>query len=159
MGAFLFKERWPRGRRRLTRNQLFSLSGTGGSNPSLSATLRSSSFGWRATGPATEVVRARSVLRSSFRSVGGCPSMEKIGSRMWYVYFLELSDGSIYVGSTNDLKRRINSHQQGEVQSTKAYTPIKLKSYTAVETEKTARELEIYFKSGSGKAIAKKRFW
>ena len=77
---------------------------------------------------------------------------------MWYVYFLELSNGSIYVGSTPDLKRRVESHQKGQVQSTKAYAPVKLKSYIAVVTEKTARELEQYFKSGSGKAIALKRF-
>ena len=28
---------------------------------------------------------------------------------MWYVYFLQLSSGDIYVGSTNDLRRRIIS--------------------------------------------------
>ena len=26
---------------------------------------------------------------------------------MWYVYFLELSNGDIYVGSTDDLRRRV----------------------------------------------------
>ena len=77
---------------------------------------------------------------------------------MWYVYFLELSNGSIYVGSTPDLKRRFASHQNGRVQSTKAYCPVKLRAYVAVETEKKARELEHYFKSGSGKAVALKRF-
>jgi putative endonuclease len=76
---------------------------------------------------------------------------------MWYVYFLELSNDDIYVGSTPDLKRRLPSHQKGHVQSTKAYCPIKLRSYVAVETETKARELEKYFKSGSGKAIARKR--
>jgi predicted GIY-YIG superfamily endonuclease len=77
---------------------------------------------------------------------------------MWYVYFLELKNGDIYVGSTPDLKRRVASHQKGQVQSTKAYGPVKLRSYVAVETETKARELEKYFKSGSGKAIALKRF-
>ena len=77
---------------------------------------------------------------------------------MWYVYFLELNNGNIYVGSTNDLKRRHASHQRKEVQSTKAFLPVKLKSYVAVETEARARDLERYFKSGSGKAIANKRF-
>lgn len=77
---------------------------------------------------------------------------------MWYVYFLELDNQHIYVGSTDDLKRRISSHDNGHVQSTKSFLPVKLKSYVAVETETKARELENYFKSGSGKAIAKKRF-
>jgi putative endonuclease len=76
---------------------------------------------------------------------------------MWYVYFLQLSNGDVYVGSTNDLKRRFFSHQSGKVTSTKAYTPVVLKSYVAVATEDHARELEIYFKSGSGKAVAFKR--
>lgn len=78
---------------------------------------------------------------------------------MWYVYFLGLANGDIYVGSTNDLRRRVDSHRHGRVASTKVYLPIELKSYVAVQTEKTARELERYFKSGSGKALAKKRLW
>lgn len=78
---------------------------------------------------------------------------------MWYVYFLELANGDIYVGSTNDLKRRVASHGQGQVTSTRTQLPLTLKSYVAVETEPLARSLEQYFKSGSGKAVAKKRFW
>ena len=76
---------------------------------------------------------------------------------MWYIYFLQLSNGDIYVGSTNNLKRRFASHQAGQVLSTKAHLPAQLKSYVAVETEDHARELESYFKSGSGKAVAVKR--
>lgn len=78
---------------------------------------------------------------------------------MWYVYFLRLANGDVYVGSTNDLKRRISTHRVGDVISTKRYLPAELISYVAVETEGNARPLEQYFKSGSGKAFAKKRFW
>ena len=78
---------------------------------------------------------------------------------MWYVYFLKLSNNDIYVGSTNDLRRRIKSHNDGQVVSTKDHLPVSLKSYVAVETEALARSLERYFKAGSGKAIAKKRFF
>jgi putative endonuclease len=77
---------------------------------------------------------------------------------LWYVYFLELSNGDIYVGSTNDLRRRFTSHQEGHVASTSKYRPLVLRSYVAVADEATARQLERYFKSGSGKAFAKKRF-
>jgi putative endonuclease len=76
---------------------------------------------------------------------------------MWYVYFLELANGDIYVGSTNDLRARFGCHQRGEVVSTRLCLPIVLKSYVAVCGEPHARELERYFKSGSGKAFAKKR--
>jgi len=78
---------------------------------------------------------------------------------MWYVYFLQLDNGHVYVGSTNDLRRRIDLHVHGHVTSTKAHLPVALKSYVAVETEKVAHDLERYFKSGSGKAFANKRFW
>jgi putative endonuclease len=77
---------------------------------------------------------------------------------MWYVYFIELNNGDIYVGSTSDLKRRLLSHKNGQVHSTQQYRPVTLRSYVAVETEVKARQLERYFKSGSGKAIAFKRF-
>ena len=36
---------------------------------------------------------------------------------MWYVYFLELSNGDVYIGSTNDLRRRFKSHQQARWRS------------------------------------------
>jgi predicted GIY-YIG superfamily endonuclease len=78
---------------------------------------------------------------------------------MWYVYFLQLHDGDIYVGSTNDLRHRFQSHQSGHVISTRKRLPATLKAYVAVQTEDNARRLERYFKSGSGKAIAGKRFW
>lgn len=78
---------------------------------------------------------------------------------MWYVYFLLLANGDVYVGSSNDLRRRVTSHQSGGVHSTKAYLPVKLLSYVAVGDEPLARSLERYFKSGSGKAVAAKRFW
>ncbi|WP_095201065.1 GIY-YIG nuclease family protein [Mesorhizobium carmichaelinearum] len=78
---------------------------------------------------------------------------------MWYVYFLQLRNGDIYVGSTNDLRRRFESHRSGHVVSTKANLPVTLKTYVAVETEANARQLERYFKTGSGKAFASKRFW
>ena len=78
---------------------------------------------------------------------------------MWYVYFLRLHNGDVYVGSTNDLKRRFSSHQSGHVHSTSRYLPVSLLSYVAVGNETGARTLERYFKAGFGKAFANKRFW
>lgn len=78
---------------------------------------------------------------------------------MWYVYFLLLKNGDIYVGSTNDLRRRFKAHEGGHVISTRALRPVALKSYIAVHGELQARSLERYFKSGSGKAFANKRLW
>jgi putative endonuclease len=77
---------------------------------------------------------------------------------VWYVYFLELKNGDIYVGSTDDLRRRFYSHQAGQVTSTRGNLPAVLRSYVAVSDEIHARRLERCFKSGSGKAFAKRRF-
>jgi len=76
----------------------------------------------------------------------------------WYVYILKsIIKQFIYIGSTNDLQRRLLEHNKGLVQSTKGYRPFDIIPYVAVSTEKKARELERYFKTGSGKAILKKR--
>jgi len=83
--------------------------------------------------------------------------LSQLSFAMWYVYFLELANNDIYIGSTNDLRRRFASHQQGEVISTRKYVPALLRSYVAVPNELHARRLERYFKSGSGKAFAMKR--
>jgi predicted GIY-YIG superfamily endonuclease len=78
---------------------------------------------------------------------------------MWYVYFLKLTNDDVYVGFAKDLKQRFASHQAGKVTSTRPHLPATLTSYVAVETEARAKALEQYFKSGSGKAFARKRFW
>jgi putative endonuclease len=48
---------------------------------------------------------------------------------MWHVYFLELGNGDIYVGSTDDMRRRVASHQQEHVISTSKHLPAILRSY------------------------------
>lgn len=78
---------------------------------------------------------------------------------MFYVYVLKSIHHEFkYIGSTNDLERRINEHNSGESQSTKHYRPFRLALYVALPTERQARELEKYFKTGSGLAVLNKRF-
>ena len=77
---------------------------------------------------------------------------------MYYVYFLELSNNDIYVGFSSNLKQRFKAHNDGKVPATAGFLPVKLKSYVAVEAKEKAMTLEKYFKSGSGKALAIKRF-
>jgi len=78
---------------------------------------------------------------------------------MWFVYILKSRKVKnwIYVGSTKNLEKRVEQHKRGESTSTKPYLPISLNAYVAVKTESKARELEKYFKVGSGKAVLKKR--
>ena len=62
---------------------------------------------------------------------------------MWFVYVLKsINAPFIYIGFTNDLKRRLLEHNDRLVQSTKHYAPFEIEVYVAVKTEKKARELE-----------------
>ena len=63
----------------------------------------------------------------------------------------------MYIGSTNNVARRVEEHNEGLSQSTKHYRPLTLSTYIAVLNEQQARRLEKYFKTGSGKAVLKKR--
>ncbi len=77
---------------------------------------------------------------------------------MWYVYVLQsYSHKFLYVGSTNNIQRRVVEHNIGKTQSTSPYKPYKLALCIALPHEKQARSLEEYFKTGSGKTILKKR--
>lgn len=47
-----------------------------------------------------------------------------------FMYILECADGSYYVGSTNNIKRRLIEHQNGEgANHTKKRLPVKLVYY------------------------------
>lgn len=62
---------------------------------------------------------------------------------MFYVYILKsLKDHQPYIGSTSDLKRRLEEHKLGKVNSTKPRLPIKLIYYEAYFSEKDARHRE-----------------
>ncbi len=79
---------------------------------------------------------------------------------MYYFYLLQSIKKitEIYTGSTNNLKSRFNEHNQGNVFSTKRYTPWRLVYYEAYASEKDARLREQKFKRhGKGNQELKKR--
>ena len=77
---------------------------------------------------------------------------------MHYVYILiSKKDGKFYTGSTSDLKRRLNEHNAGKVESTKRRKPLLLVYYEACLDEKDARQREKYLKSGMGKKYIRNR--
>ena len=63
---------------------------------------------------------------------------------MFYVYVIKSkkSNGWKYIGSTNDLWKRLEEQNKGEVFSTKNYCPLALVYYEAYASEKDARERE-----------------
>jgi len=77
---------------------------------------------------------------------------------MWYVYILRsIIDKNLYIGSTDNIRRRLAEHNSGKVDSTKSRLPFSLEAYIAVKDKARVIELEQYFKTGSGKAILQKR--
>jgi len=62
---------------------------------------------------------------------------------MYYVYIIKSKrDQKLYIGSSNDLRRRLKEHNDGLVFSTKSRKPFELKYYEAYKAEKDARKRE-----------------
>jgi len=77
---------------------------------------------------------------------------------MHYVYIIQSQkDGSYYIGSTKDLRRRLREHDLGDVRFTSSKTPYDLIWYCAFKTKKKAIDFEKYLKQGSGFAFTRKR--
>lgn len=70
---------------------------------------------------------------------------------MHYTYVLKMINNKFYIGYTNDLKRRLQEHNGGHVNTTKKYLPIQLIFYEAFLNKKDAVRREEYFKTNKGK--------
>ncbi len=71
---------------------------------------------------------------------------------MWYVYILQSKkDNHLYVGLTNDLRKRFKLHNLGKVFSTKMRIPFTLIYYEAHLNKHDAAKREQFLKSGWGK--------
>jgi predicted GIY-YIG superfamily endonuclease len=78
---------------------------------------------------------------------------------MHYVYtLLSLKSKTIYIGQTNDLRRRINEHNTGiGGEYTKKHRPFKLVHYEAFVSKKDAIKQEGFYKSGYGREVLKEK--
>ncbi len=77
---------------------------------------------------------------------------------MFYTYILESEKNkNLYIGYTNDLKRRLGEHNQGLNISTKPYIPWKLIYYEACLEKEDAERREAYFKKSEGRKAFKMR--
>ncbi len=78
---------------------------------------------------------------------------------MYFVYLLEsVNTGKWYIGYTPAwVRKRLEKHNSGAVQSTKAFKPRKLIYYEAYIDRKDATGREKFLKSGSGRKFLKRQ--
>ena len=77
---------------------------------------------------------------------------------MFYTYVLKsIKDGNFYIGWTNNLKDRLEEHNEGLVQSTKNRRPLKLAYYEACLVKEDAIKREKSLKTGFGRAYLNRR--
>ncbi len=77
---------------------------------------------------------------------------------MFYVYVLQSKkNDELYIGSTSNLKRRLEEHNQGLNFSTKRYMPWKLIYYEACIEKSDTKRRENYLKTTQGGRLLKRR--
>jgi putative endonuclease len=76
---------------------------------------------------------------------------------MYYTYVLKSQkDKKLYIGYSDNLKQRLQSHEKGEVASTKNRRPFVLIYYEAFQNQQDATSREKYLKSQWGRNFLKK---
>ena len=77
---------------------------------------------------------------------------------MFYIYVLISSvDGGFYTGLTGDVKRRVEEHSEGLVETTRDRRPLELVYYEACNSRKDACRREKYLKTSAGKRYLRNR--
>ena len=65
----------------------------------------------------------------------------------WYVYIVECSDKTFYVGTTNDIKKRIAKHNAGKgAKYTRGRGPVKIRYTRSFESRSEACKHEYQLK-------------
>ncbi|MDL5143707.1 GIY-YIG nuclease family protein [Bacillus atrophaeus] len=65
-----------------------------------------------------------------------------------YFYVLKCKDNSLYAGYTNDLQKRLKTHNDGKgAKYTRARRPVTLLFAEAYSTKREAMQVEYYFKT------------
>ncbi len=79
--------------------------------------------------------------------------------QMKYVYLIrsESFPNQTYVGVTSNVQTRLKTHNSGGSTHTSKFRPWKLITYIAFSDNSQALAFEIYLKTGSGRAFAKKK--
>ncbi|KKQ77045.1 MAG: hypothetical protein US98_C0015G0010 [Parcubacteria group bacterium GW2011_GWC1_38_6] len=68
-----------------------------------------------------------------------------------------IKSNDLYIGYTNNLKKRLTEHNRGVNFSTKGKIPWKLIYYEACVNKNDAKRREEYFKTNQGRRLLKRR--
>lgn len=78
---------------------------------------------------------------------------------MFYVYIIKsVKNGFIYVGSSEDVTKRLTLHNNGRVKSTKAYRPWCILEVREFKTRSEAVKEELFLKTGQQKELLRKKY-
>jgi putative endonuclease len=79
--------------------------------------------------------------------------------KFYYAYILESIENPdrFYTGFTEELESRLKSHNQGNNPHTSKYRPWRIKTAIAFTDRQRGLDFEVYLKTASGRAFAKKR--
>lgn len=73
-------------------------------------------------------------------------------NKSWFIYILRCGDGSLYTGSTNDLKKRVTTHSSGKgAKYTRSHLPVSLVYSEEYENRSLAAKRESEIKKLSRK--------
>ena len=80
---------------------------------------------------------------------------------MFYVYLLRSISfpQQTYIGMTNNLKERLQKHNNGGSLHTAKYIPWELNSFLAFNEKEKAAAFEQYLKTQAGRLFAQRRLW
>ena len=71
---------------------------------------------------------------------------------------MSLTNGDVYVGSTEDINNRVRLHNLGKVKSTKANKPWRLVDSYEFKSRSGAVQMERFLKTGQQKEILRKKY-
>jgi predicted GIY-YIG superfamily endonuclease len=74
-----------------------------------------------------------------------------------YIIVSESNPDRHYTGLTHDLEQRLRAHNAGQVPHSARFRPWRLETAVAFRSRSKARCFEVYLKSHSGRAFARKR--
>jgi putative endonuclease len=79
-------------------------------------------------------------------------------AKFFYIYILQSERDAerFYTGLTDDLRKRLRTHNAGRVLHTAKWRPWRLKAYIAFSDRSRAAQFERYLKSASGRGFTKK---